>query len=147
MLFREDTNIQRRGELGRSEWAKRTVRGHYKFRNSFIEHLEWRKWQPTPVSLPGKAPWTEEPGRTTVDGVTKSRTWLSKFTFIFKILEAEVQKLEIVLILENWLGTTTFWEDLPLNFLLTLGKLFNFYASHFLCCWKGPPSCNKCTLH
>ena len=22
-----------------------------------------RKWQPTPVSLPGKIPWTEEPGR------------------------------------------------------------------------------------
>ena len=40
MLFREDTNIHRRGELGRSEWAKRTVREHYKFRNSFIEHLE-----------------------------------------------------------------------------------------------------------
>ena len=23
----------------------------------------WRKWQPTPVFLPGKIPWTEEPGR------------------------------------------------------------------------------------
>ena len=24
---------------------------------------ERRKWQPTPVFLPGKIPWTEEPGR------------------------------------------------------------------------------------
>ena len=25
--------------------------------------IPWRrKWQPTPVSLPGKTPWTEEPG-------------------------------------------------------------------------------------
>ena len=26
--------------------------------------IPWRrKWQPTPVFLPGKIPWTEEPGR------------------------------------------------------------------------------------
>ena len=25
---------------------------------------DWRrKWQPTPVFLPGESPWTEEPGR------------------------------------------------------------------------------------
>ena len=28
-----------------------------------IRKIPWRrKWQPTPVFLPGEAPWTEEPG-------------------------------------------------------------------------------------
>ena len=27
-----------------------------------ILSLGWRKWQPTPVFLPEKIPWTEEPG-------------------------------------------------------------------------------------
>ena len=27
------------------------------------EDLWRRKWQPTPVFLPGESPWTEEPGR------------------------------------------------------------------------------------
>ena len=26
-------------------------------------HFLRRQWQPTPVLLPGKIPWTEEPGR------------------------------------------------------------------------------------
>ena len=30
-----------------------------------------------------KIPWTEEPGKATVHGVTKSRTRLSNFTFTF----------------------------------------------------------------
>ena len=29
----------------------------------WITKIPWRrKWQPTPVFLPGEAPWTEEPG-------------------------------------------------------------------------------------
>ena len=38
----------------------------------------WRKkWQPTPVFLPGKIPWTEESGRLQSMGSQKSRTQLS----------------------------------------------------------------------
>ena len=32
--------------------------------NSWVGKIPWsRKWQPTPVFLPGEPPWTEEPGR------------------------------------------------------------------------------------
>ena len=31
--------------------------------NSWVKKIPWRRaWQPTPVFLPGKSPWTEEPG-------------------------------------------------------------------------------------
>ena len=44
----------------------------------WVGKLPWRrKWQPTPVFLPEKIPWTEKPGRATVRGVAKSRTRLS----------------------------------------------------------------------
>ena len=34
--------------------------------------VNWkRKWQPTPVFLPGEAPWTEEPGRLQFMGLQK----------------------------------------------------------------------------
>ena len=36
----------------------------------------------TPVLLPGKFPWTEEPGRLQSMGVTKSQIRLSDFTFL-----------------------------------------------------------------
>ena len=45
-----------------------------------------RKWQPTPVFLPGKSPWTEEPGRATVHGFSKSRTGPSDFSFFHSLL-------------------------------------------------------------
>ena len=35
-----------------------------------------RKWQPTPIFLPGKIPWTEEPDKSTVHRVTKSQNVL-----------------------------------------------------------------------
>ena len=39
--------------------------------------IPWkRKWQPTPVLLPGKSPWTEKPGRP-VTGIAKSQTGLA----------------------------------------------------------------------
>ena len=43
----------------------------------------WDKWHLTPVLLPGKSPWTEEPGGLQVHGVAKSRTRLSDFPFTF----------------------------------------------------------------
>ena len=31
--------------------------------NPWVGKIPWRRvWQPTPVFLPGKSPWTEEPG-------------------------------------------------------------------------------------
>ena len=40
--------------------------------------MSWRrKWQPTPVSLPGYNPMNRGAWRATVHGVTKSQTWLS----------------------------------------------------------------------
>ena len=34
----------------------------------------WRRaWQPTPVFLPGKSPWTEEPGRLQSMGLQRVR--------------------------------------------------------------------------
>ena len=29
----------------------------------WVGKITWRRWQPTPVFLPGKSPWMEEPGR------------------------------------------------------------------------------------
>ena len=46
-----------------------------------VGKIPWRgKWQATPVFLPGKIPWVEEPGGLQVDGVTKSRIWLNTNT-------------------------------------------------------------------
>ena len=46
--------------------------------------LEWRrKWQPTPVFLPGESQGQGSLVWAAVYGVTKSQTWLSDFTFAF----------------------------------------------------------------
>ena len=46
---------------------------------------------PHSSTLAWKIPWTEEPGRSAVHGVSKSRTRLSDFTFTFhfRALEKE----------------------------------------------------------
>ena len=44
-----------------------------------------RKWQSTPVLLPGK-PMDRGAWWATVHGVTKSRTWLSNFTFMLTFM-------------------------------------------------------------
>ena len=39
----------------------------------WVRKIRWRrKWQPTPVFLPGKFPWTEEPGRLQSMGLQES---------------------------------------------------------------------------
>ena len=45
--------------------------------NSFIRKIPWRrKWQPTPVFLPRKIPWMEEPGGPKSIGLQRARhTW------------------------------------------------------------------------
>ena len=48
----------------------------------WVGKLPWRrKWQPTPVFLPEKIPWTEQPGKAAVCGVAKSRTRLSDWAY------------------------------------------------------------------
>ena len=54
----------------------------------WVRKIPWRrKWQPTPVFLPGKSPWTEEPGglqsmgpQRVTEGLSMySRGWMSFF--------------------------------------------------------------------
>ena len=41
--------------------CRRCKRGRF---NTWVGKIPWRwKWQPTPIFLPGKIPWTEEPDR------------------------------------------------------------------------------------
>ena len=52
---------------------------NYYWALNIITHcnMGWRrKWQPSPIFLPGKIPWTEKPGRLHA-GATKSQTELS----------------------------------------------------------------------
>ena len=54
--------------------------------NRWLDTNQRRQWQPTPVLLPGKIPWTEEPGRLQSMGLQRVRhdwaTSLSLFTFM-----------------------------------------------------------------
>ena len=61
----------------------------------WVGKIPWnRKWQSTPIFLPGKIPWTEDPGgwgcggAGTVHRVTKTCTWLSMHTFTICIYHA-----------------------------------------------------------
>ena len=50
--------------------------------NPWVEKITWRrKWQPTPVLLPGKSHGWRSLVQATFHGVAKSRAWLSDFTF------------------------------------------------------------------
>ena len=43
----------------------------------WVRKIPWRRaWQPTPVFLPGKSPWTEEPGGLQSMEVAKNQTQL-----------------------------------------------------------------------
>ena len=49
--------------------------------NPWVGKIPWRrKWQPTPVFLPEKIPWTEESGRPQSIGSLKSRTWIEQLS-------------------------------------------------------------------
>ena len=50
-----------------TEWVK-NLPAMQETQEMWVQPLGWedpwrRKWQPTPVFLPGESPWTEEPGR------------------------------------------------------------------------------------
>ena len=48
--------------------------------NSWVGKIPWRRaWQLSSI-LAWRIPWTEEPGRATVHGVAKSRTWLKQLS-------------------------------------------------------------------
>ena len=50
-------------------------------------HCVWRKWQPTPVFLPGESPWKEEPGGLQSMGSQRVRyDWATKHTHTQKML-------------------------------------------------------------
>ena len=52
----------------------------------WVGKIPWRrKWQSTPVFLPGESPWTEEPGGLQPMGVTKSQKWLSNSHTLSKL--------------------------------------------------------------
>ena len=54
---------------------------------SFMLFIQRRKWQPTPVLLPGKSHgWRSLIGYSPRCGVAKSQTWLSSFTSLHMIL-------------------------------------------------------------
>ena len=44
-----------------------------------VDRIPWRrKWQPTPVFLPGESPWTEEPGR--LQSMVSQRVDMTEYT-------------------------------------------------------------------
>ena len=58
--------------------------------------VAWRrKWQPTPVLLPGKIPWTEKPGRLQAMGPQRVRhDWsTSGFRIAFHVYQAFIEHL------------------------------------------------------
>ena len=62
--------------------------------NPWVRKIPWRRvWQPTPVFLPGKIPWTEEPG-TGVHRVTKSHT-LSDLACMEKLYN-QLQTMDLI---------------------------------------------------
>ena len=52
--------------------------------NPCVGKIPWRrKWQPTPVVLPGKIPWTEDPGRLQSMGSQRVRhNWATSLSFL-----------------------------------------------------------------
>ena len=52
-----------------------------------------RKWQPTPVLLPGKCQGQEKPGGHTVHGATESWTWLSTTFCNIQIINKGILKI------------------------------------------------------
>ena len=50
--------------------------------NPWVRKIPWRrKWQPTPVVLPGKIPWTEDPGR--LQSMGSQRDTIERRHFLF----------------------------------------------------------------
>ena len=60
-------HTQTHTHTGRASLVAQTVKNLSAMRETCVQSMSWgdprwRKWQPTPVFLPGEPPWTEEPG-------------------------------------------------------------------------------------
>ena len=66
--------------------------------NLWVGKILWRrKWQPTPVFLPGESPWTEEPGRLQSMGSQRiGHNWATKMHVHRGLLTDEVETQEVV---------------------------------------------------
>ena len=72
-------------KFGKLSSGHRTGKGQFSFQSQRMLKLPHNCTHLAPHSstLAWKIPWTEEPGRLAVHGVTKSQTWLSDFTFLY----------------------------------------------------------------
>ena len=78
--------------------------------DSWVGKIPWRrKWQPTPVFLPGEAPWTEEPGGLQSMGLQRVRhDWIDLVHRDGNRLQAvwdqqlSLQTLKAMWVLQNW---------------------------------------------
>ena len=60
----------------------------------WVKKVPWRRaWQPTPVFLPGKSQWTEEPGDYSPKGRKEEATWHSHALAWFEALYLILSKL------------------------------------------------------
>ena len=87
-----------------------------KFSPSVGKILWRRKWQLTPVFLPGKIPWTEEPSRVQSVGSQQSRTRLNTYTHTQAFLAVNFLSLMIrmsstFLVPFMWEIYSFFWGD------------------------------------
>ena len=89
--------------------------------NLWDRKIPWRiKWQPTPVLLPGKFPWTEEPGRLQSIGLQRvGHNWVTEHTHIQIIPDqAPLFSLHVPLspgILSFWHKMFQSYSDLELS--------------------------------
>ena len=60
-LSEQGKEIEENNRLGKT--VAQMVENPPAMRETWVAKIPWRRiWQPTPVFLPGKSPWTEEPG-------------------------------------------------------------------------------------
>ena len=65
----------------------------------WIRKIPWRrKWQPTPVFLPRKSPWTEEPGGLQSMGLQRAEQDWSSWTYMYKdfIISSQTLKMRFL---------------------------------------------------
>ena len=82
-----------------SDWTELNWIFHYK-------HISWRRaWQPFPIFLPGKSPWTEEPGGLESMGSQRVRhDWATRHINIYNATALSVHlSVDILVVSMSWL--------------------------------------------
>ena len=118
-------------------------RRHKRLRsNPWVKKITWRrKWQPTPVLLPGKFPWTEKPGRLQSIGLQRVRhDWNNLactyfcFAYSFCILFIHLSMDTCILFIHSSVDTcvaSTFWLlwtfTFKYNIHICLSPIFQFF--------------------